>query len=192
VSAAAGPGNARKVLMGAAIVVTTIAIIVVAILLIRGPGSDDLPPATTVSEAQELARLRAEALEAARTFYPRKDRAYAKGDIKLLEGIFVPGGEYERAVKQEIEDFVAKGDLVDTQSEASELRIVTLDRERAQIQFTNTVVKGSIKDAKTGRVKSTYGRGDPLTFRIYLVRLNDRWLVDALDTEDELRERGEL
>jgi hypothetical protein len=193
VSAAAGPNNARKVLTGAAIAVTTIAIIVVAILLVRGPGEGAAGvSATTISEAQEMARLRAEALETALTFFERKNQATAAGDIKLLDGIFVPGGAYEKLIQKEIQDRLARGETVDKRSESSKPQVISIDRERSQIQFTNVVTGGGTKDAKTGELKSTYRRGDQLIWRIYLLRIDGAWRVDALDPESVLRQRGEL
>jgi hypothetical protein len=183
VSAAAGPGNARKVLTGAAIVVTTIAIIVVAILLVRGPGAADVPPATTVSEAQELAKLKAEALEAGATFFQRRDRAVASGDVRQLDDIYVPGSKLAEGVRHDMRANLERGEVIEARTRPEQPEVISVTRSNAEVRLTSVVLGGARKDAKTGKVLETYGGGQR-TWRIYLVHANGKWLVENVLPED--------
>jgi len=187
VSAAAGPNNARKVLTGAAIAVTTIAIIVVAILLVRGDGEAAVTPPPP---QEDIATLRAEVIEAVATFFPRQQRAYAAGDVRLLDGIFVPGSLYEQDIQADIKKWLARGELIDKQSRTTDVELVSLDAQKAQLRFTYAIVGGATRDAKTRKVKARYPRTKEIVWRIFLVRADGKWLVDGLETEESVLKGG--
>jgi hypothetical protein len=175
------------VLLGAAIAVTVIAIVVVGVFLVRGPGEaavNQPPP------QEDTTTLRTEALEAASTFFPRQQRAYAAGDIRLLDGIFVPGSLYEQDIQIDIKKWLARGELIDKKSRTTDVELVSLDAQKAQVRFTYAIVGGATRDAKTKKVKVRYARSKEIVWRIFLVRVNGRWLVDGLETEESVLKGG--
>jgi hypothetical protein len=187
-SVASPPSRARIALwIAAAVVLLTASVLV--LLFGRDSGGQAAAPTTTLSREQELAKLRAEAVEAAQTYFPRKDAAEAAGDPSMLDGMFVSGSDLEAELKKRIVERRARGEVQETQSRTENVEVVKLDSSKAQVRFTNVVLSSSINYADTGEVKQRFGTGKG-TWRLYLVRAGDRWLVEGLTPEGLPAEEG--
>jgi hypothetical protein len=158
------------VLLGAAVLVFTLG---------RDAGGKPTPTSTT-SRAQHLAQLRAEAEQAAQTYFQRKDGAEAVGDPSKLEGIFTPNNVLQAALAKRIDERRRRGEVQVTESRTEQIEILSLDEAQAQVRFVNVTTKASINDIATGRVKERFELGQG-TWLLYLRRVGGRWLVDGLD-----------
>ena len=161
-------------------------------LSLRPTGQAATPPTTTTNREAHLERLRAEAIEVARNYFPRKDEAEARGDPSLLDGMFVPNSKLQAALTEQIEKMRAKGEVLETRSRTEQVEIVSLDETRAQVRFVNVLLYSVLKDINTGQVKKEYETGKQGTWHLFLVRMDDRWLIEGLTSEETLRKEGRL
>jgi hypothetical protein len=187
-SVASPPSRARIALwIAAAVVLLTASVLV--LVFGRDSGGQAAAPTTTLSQEQELAKLRAEAVEAAQTYFPRKDAAEAAGDPSMLDGMFLPGSNLAAALKKQIADRRAKGEIQETQNRTEQIEILALDQTMAEVRFVNVVLSSAIKDINTGEVKQRFGTGHR-TWRLFLTRAGDRWLVRRLTSEETVLQEG--
>ena len=182
-SSVSSPPSRARILLFTSIAVVLLSAAALVLIFGRDSGGQPAPPTTTLTRDQQLARLRAEAVKAAEDYFPEQDRAQAAGDPNLLNGIFVPGSKLEAALKKEIIDRRAKGEVQETQSRTEQIEVLSLDEAKAEVRFVNVVLGGAVKDATTGKVKQTFRTGQR-TWRLYLTRIGDRWLVQRLDTDE--------
>jgi hypothetical protein len=176
------PSRARIVLWATLAVVLLAAAAVVVGVGVFGRGGEvtGAAPTTTLDQVARMDRLRAEAIQAAETYFPRKDAAESAGDPSLLDGIFVPGSELQAAIAKKINDYKARGEILETTSRTEDVEILTLDHSRAQVRVVNILTSSVRRDIKTRQIKERYKLGKG-TWLLYLARVDGRWLVDGLE-----------
>jgi hypothetical protein len=180
--------RSRRLLTGGAIVVLAALAIVLGVLLVRdddGGGGHPAATATTASQAQEMEKLRVEALQAASAFFPAQDQAFARQDFGLLRPLMVANNPLAKTLETQIADQKARGEIHDTRSRTENPVVVQLDQAKAQIRLMNIVTGGSIRDAVTGKVKQQF-QGGQREWRVYLKRTDSTWLIEGLYPEDKL------
>ena len=180
-SSVSPPPSRARIALFAALAVVLLGAAVLVFTMGRNAGGKP-SPTTTTSRAQHLAQLRAEAEEAAQTYFPRKDAAEAAGDPSKLEGIFTPNSPLQAALAKRIEEYRRRGEVQVTESRTEQVQILSLDEAKAQVRFVNVLVSSSTNDSKTGRVKERFALGSG-TWRLYLRRIGNKWLVDGLVAE---------
>jgi len=182
------PSRARIALwIAAAVVLLTASVLV--LVFGRDSGGQAAAPTTTLSREQELAKLRAEAVQAAQTYFPRQDAAEAAGDPNMLDGMFVSGSDLEAELKKRIVERRARGEVQETKSRTEQVEVVKLDPTKAQVRLVNIITSSVTKDLATGKVKERFRTGKG-TWRLYLARIGDRWLVEGLGSEGRTGKDG--
>jgi hypothetical protein len=171
----------RRVLLGVAIAATVIAIVAVAVLLIRDPqeAAGDNGPSVA-----ELEQLRTEAAAAAVNVLKQIDEADRTGNPALLEGLYTPDNaledEQQEIVRTRVEE---DGEVVDSRTRTSDVRVVKADRATAEVHVLYTVIENVYRDAKTRKVTARE-KGTAVECTLLLRRLDNRWLVESLDYEE--------
>jgi hypothetical protein len=171
----------RRVLLGVAIAATVIAIAAVAVLLIRDPqeAAGDIGPS-----AAELDQLRTEAGAAAVNVLEQIDEADRTGNPGLLEGLYTPDNaledEQQEIVRTRVEE---DGEVVDSKTKSSDVRVVKVDRATAEVRVLYTVIENVYRDAKTKKITARE-KGTAVECTMLLRRMDNRWLVESLDYEE--------
>jgi len=160
---------------------TVLAIAAVAMMLVRDPqkATGDIQPS-----AAELEQLRMEAAAAAVNILKQIDEADRTGNPTLLEGLYTPDNALEDEQQDTVRDRLKEtGEVVDSKTEASDVRVVKIDRATAEVRLLYNVIDNVYRDAKTRKVTARK-KGTLVECTILLRRIDNRWLVESLDYQE--------
>jgi hypothetical protein len=148
---ASGVSTSRRVLLGVGIGVLAVAAVVLVVMLVRDAASGAAKVPSAQEEAQEFAKLKAEAGAAAENLFNRIDEAYSTGNPALLDGVYLPNSKIAETQRGFIRDEVARGEVRVAKARSTDVRVESIDRLAARVTLVRTITQVEVRDAKTGR-----------------------------------------
>lgn len=136
-------------------------------------------PATVATSAESAPRSALQqALAALRGWDAARAAAYAQGDARALEALYVDGSAAGARDVSVLSRYAARGLVVrDLRSQILRARLLDGDSRRWRLVVTEQMASARAVGAGTDRMLP---RGSPHTRTVTLARVDDGWLVDEV------------